>query len=287
MNKILLLPLLGAMVLALTACQLAQEEAAVEEDTLIGGFVTARTEREDLQMELPEEADGNSRLYAQGDSFPGMEGVCFTYEITYDSEANAYTTRSGPNGGLWEGGVTVGSVNYDTEREQRTAGMAGKVYFEERQEVTVFTLYPVFQTSSGEIYLFLGGRINVSGEGEGVVSSTSYTHKSEVEVNGRRLACETALKVEIDTKPTAQTVTLVQLDEAHQVLSQEDFLPGQCPDQLAPQPETAYLLVEYRDSQGEVTERELVQRGEEYLYTAWQMDSGFFAAQPTELIWKE
>ena len=28
MNKILLLPLLGAMVLALTACQLAQEEAA-------------------------------------------------------------------------------------------------------------------------------------------------------------------------------------------------------------------------------------------------------------------
>lgn len=259
----------------------------MEEDTLIGGFVTARTEREDLQMELPEEADGNSRLYAQGDSFPGMEGVCFTYEITYDSEANAYTTRSGPNQGLWEGGVAVGSVDYDTEREQRTAGMAGKVYFEERPEVTVFTLYPVFQTSSGEIYLFLGGRINVSGEGEGVVSSTSYTHKSEVEVNGRRLACETALKVEIDTKPTAQTVTLVQLDEAHQVLSQEDFLPGQCPDQLAPQPETAYLLVEYRDSQGEVTERELVQRGEEYLYTAWQMDSGFFAAQPTELIWKE
>lgn len=287
MNKILLLPLLGAVLLALTACQMAQEEAVVEEDTLIGGFVTARTEREYLEMGLPEETEESGRLYAQEGTFPGLEGVYFTYEIAYDNETNAYITRSGPNQGLWEGGVAVGSVDYDTEREQRTAGMAGKVYYEERPEVTVFTLYPVFQTSSGEIYLFLGGRINVSGEGDGVVSSTSYTHKSEVEVNGRRLACETALKVEIDTKPTAQTITLVQLDEAHRVLSQENFLPGQCPDQLTPQPETAYLLVEYRDSQGEVTERELVQRGEEYLYTAWQMDSGFFAAQPTELIWKE
>lgn len=282
MNKILLLPLLGAMVLALTACQLAQEEAAVEEDTLIGGFVTARTEREYLQMELPEETDGNSMLYAQGDSFPGMEGVCFTYEITYDSEANAYTTRSGPNQGLWEG-----SVDYNTEREQRTAGMSGKVYYGEGVENTIFTLYPVFQTAEGERYLFLDGRVNVSGEGEGIVPSTFYTSKSEVEVNGRKLTCETSLKVEIATKPAARTVTLVQLDEDHRVLSQEDFLPGQCPDQLAPQSETAYLLVEYRDSEGEVTERELVQHGEEYLYTAWQMDNGFFAAQLTQLVWKE
>lgn len=287
MNKILLLPLLGAMVLALTACQLAQEEAAVEEDTLIGGLVTARTEGEFLEMELPEETSESGRLYAQGDSFPGMEGVCFTYEITYDSQANAYTTRSGPNEGLWEGGVAVGSVDYDTEREQRTAGMTGKVYYGEGVEKTIFTLYPVFQTAAGERYLFLDGGVNVSGEGEGIVPSTFYTSKSEVAVNGRKLTCETSLKVEIAAKPTAQTVTLVQLDEAHRVLSQEDFLPGQCPDQLAPRPETAYLLIEYRDSQGEVTERELVQRGEEYLYTAWQMDSGFFAAQLTELIWKE
>lgn len=287
MNKILLLPLLGAMVLALTACQLAQEEAAVEEDTLIGGFVTTRTEREYLRMELPEETDGNSRLYAQGDSFPGMDGVCFTYEITYDSEANAYTTRSGPNQGLWEGSVAVGSVDYNTEREQRTAGMSGKVYYGEGVENTIFTLYPVFQAAEGERYLFLDGRVNVSGEGEGIVPSTFYTSKSEVEVNGRKLTCETSLKVEIGTKPAARTVTLVQLDEDHRVLSQEDFLPGQCPDQLAPQSETAYLLVEYRDSEGEVTERELVQHGEEYLYTAWQMDNGFFAAQPTQLVWKE
>ena len=280
MNKILLLPLLGAMVLALTACQLAQEETAVEEDTLIGGFVTARTEGEFLEMGLPEETSESGRLYAQGDSFPGMEGVCFTYEITYDSQANAYTTRSGPNEGLWEGGVAVGSVDYDTEREQRTAGMTGKVYYGEGVEKTIFTLYPVFQTAAGERYLFLDGRVNVSGEGEGIVPSTFYTSKSEVEVNGRKLTCETSLKVEIAAKPAARTVTLVQLDEAHRVLSQEDFLPGQCPDQLAPRPETAYLLIE-------LTERELVQRGEEYLYTAWQMDSGFFAAQPTELIWKE
>ena len=287
MNKILLLPLLGAMILALTACQLAQEEAAVEEDTLIGGFVTARTEGEFLEMGRPEETEESGRLYAQEGTFPGLEGVYFTYEIAYDSETNAYTTRSGPNPGFWEGGVTVGSVNYDTEREQRTAGMSGKIYYGEGGEHTIFTLYPVFQTAEGERYLFLDGRVNVSGEGEGIVPSTFYTSKSEVEVNGRRLTCETSLKVEIGAKPAARSVTLVQLDEAHRVLSQEDFLPGQCPDQLAPQPETAYLLVEYRDSQGEVTERELVQRGEEYLYTAWQMDSGFFAAQPTELIWKE
>ncbi len=287
MNKILLLPLLGAMVLALTACQLAQEETAVEEDTLIGGFVTARTEGEFLEMGLPEETEESGRLYAQGDSFPGMEGVCFTYEITYDNEANAYTTRSGPNQGLWEGSVAVGSVDYNTEQEQRMARMSGKVYYGEGAENTIFTLYPVFQTAAGERYLFLGGRVNVSGEGEGIVPSTFYTSKSEVEVNGRMLACETSLKVETGAKPAAQTVTLVQLDEAHRVLSQEDFLPGQCPDQLAPRPETAYLLIEYRDSQGEVTGRELVQRGEEYLYTAWQMDSGFFAAQLTELIWKE
>ena len=287
MNKILLLPLLGAMVLSLTACQLAQEAAAVEEDTLIGGFVTARAEGEYLQMGLPEETEENGRLYAQDGTFPGLEGVYFTYEITYDSQADAYTTRSGPNEGLWEGGVAVGSVDYDTEWEQRTAGMHGKVYYEERPEITVFTLYPVFQTAEGEIYLLLGVGLNLSGEGEGIISSTSYTHKSEVTVNGRRLACETSLKVEIDTKPAAQTVTLVQLDEDHRVLAQEDFLPGQCPDQLAPQQETAYLLAEYRDSQGEVTERELVQHGEEYLYTAWQMDSGFFAAQPTQLVWKK
>lgn len=287
MNKILLLPLLGAMVLALTACQLAQEAAAVEEDTLIGGFVTARTEGEFLEMGLPEETEESGRLYAQEGTFPGLEGVYFTYEITYDSEANAYTTRSGPNEGLWEGGVTVGSVNYDTEREQRTAGMSGKIYYGEGVEHTIFTLYPVFQTAEGERYLFLDGRVNVSGEGEGIVLSTFYTSKSEVEVNGRMLTCETSLKVEIGAKPAARSVTLVQLDEAHRVLSQEDFLPGQCPDQLAPQPETSYLLVEYRDSQGEVAERELVQHGEEYLYTAWQMDSGFFAAQPTQLLWKE
>lgn len=287
MNKLVLLPLLGALVLSLGACQLAQEDAVIVEDTLIGGFVTARTEEEFLEIGMPEGADENGRLYAQDETFPGLEGVFFTYEVTYDSETNAYYTRSGSNQGFWNGGVAVGSVGYNTEKEQGTVVMKGMVYYGEQREITTFTLYPVYQTGDGKVYADLGNGVSVSGDGEGIIPSAFYAVKNEGEVNGKKTSRETSLRVEIGTKTAAQTVTLVQLDEAHRVLAQENFMPGQCPDQLAPRPKTAYFLVEYRDSAGEVTERELVQHGEDYLYTAWQMDSGFFAAQPTQLVWKE
>ena len=303
MNKnLFLLPLLGMFLLSLTSCQLAQEESAAKGDTLIGGIVTASTEEESLQNALSEGAEAPDRVYAteeavsaleqgeeKGYMFPGLEGVFFSYEITGEEENNAYTTRSGPNQGFWHGGVVIGSVDENAAGEQHKAAMKGTVYYEDCPGITVFSLHPVYQTAEGKVYVSLQEGPNVSGEGEGLVPNASYTVSSTSESNGAMHTWETTLQVEIDRKHEAETIVLVQMDQENQTVRRDIYQPGQCPDQLAPQPQTAYLMVEYRWDDGageEQVERELVQQGEPYLYTPWKMDSGFFASQPTEILWR-
>lgn len=307
-----LIGLMTAFLLVLSGCQLAEEEAlATERDVLIGGVVTLGTPGDTIKSgsassspgETQNPAGSEQRIYATKETqtyydettnetverevygFPEVEGVFFSYELERDEGQELVTVKSAPNKGFWDGGVTYNITNDGSPKGIRTAELRGTVYYSAELGEPIVTLTPVYRTPEGEVYLSMGG---TSFQGDGMTACVGEFYT--IETQGAETTEEINLYVTAKSRCPAQRIILVQMDNQDRVVTRQDFLPGQLPETLVPEEATSYLLIEacYTDDQGkETVERELVGSTEEYLYTPYRMDNGFFAAQPTRILWKK
>lgn len=314
--------LLAALLsLTLTGCQLAQEAGeGGQADTLIGGVVTLGAGEEAIDWAAyleahPEAAGGTeasalttaqkyeTKLYAdkgpqialdpatgqqveqEGYTFPAVRGVFFSYDLERDQENDHVSVKSAPNLGFWEGSVNAGSKNHQQPDETWSVELRGTVYYAAQGDAPVITVHPVYRAPDGEVYLTLGG---TSVQGEGLTAC--YGEFRTVEIQGKESTEETTLQVTAKSKHPAQHILLVQMDRQDREVKRQEYRPGQLPETLTPEAATAYLLLVscYTDQQGqEAMDRTLIQASEEYLYTPYLMDNGFFGAQPTKILWQK
>ena len=317
-NKWIYFLLAVSMCMFLAGCQLAQEEETEPEagDQLIGGMVTVGSistfDVESYFNAHPEvllQNDGVSipagqqPIYAAVETrtledgttqevytFPDIEGVVFYDLVAYSPEDNAVHTTSGPNQGVTDHGVGyhVQDYDWDTGDSTRTIEIGATVTYDATQTPAAFYLNPVYQTEDGKVYLLPDGS-GVSGELDGTgLSLASETRWEERTPEEAALITEgTSVEVILQFRYPAEKVRLIQMDGQNREVSRIEFVPGEAPEELTPAVETAYILVEHCRSDGQEIDRELISRGEEYLYTYELQPSGFFHSQTTQVSWDQ
>ena len=83
--------------------------------------------------------------------------------------------------------------------------------------------------------------------------------------------------------PAGTRVELVQMDDAHGVVSMQRFAPGTLPQQIVPEQNTAYILLESRS--GENVRRSLFTPDDESLHAFFLRDDGICEQADHPIIW--
>lgn len=310
------LVLLG-LLFALAGCQLAREDAAsvAKSDKLIGVYITEDFLDLSFDMEgYPNDhinavVDGGTmdptgrdtgayqdKLYGAETSktvtlpdgqkekqvsytFPGAEGVCCLLPVRVEEG----------DGGYWKALESDAAVHMEETHIKTTdAGeeisVEGTLYIPTGQGEKVFHANGIYETPDGQVYLQPSASYSVrADEDGGGISLTMDSTESET-MNGETKAEKRSIQVNIRTVPPVESLVLLQMDEDSRVLDRREFMPGQAPETLTPQADTAYIILESHRRDGSVN-REIFNKKDETLQSYDLREDGYYVLQDTELLW--
>lgn len=315
-NKIAVL-LTALLLLSLTGCQLAQPDSpAQERDRLIGVWVTTEyLDLFDMESYLQDHAgqlfNGGEisetdmqpyagRLYAvrtdktlYGDSgtetvqeyvFEGMEGIpCFFALVPATETEESYHTMisdealSGGQAALNETDtgfdIDLEATIYVASRPEQDVGQPAVWYFN-----------PVYQTPDGQVYAKPGNSVQGS-----LLGGETWTHTLEEEGavtwGGTAETYRTSVKISVAAMDPPDTIVLLQMDEASQVLDRASYPPEALPEKLTLNAEAAYLIAETHS--GDRVTRELLDQEDSSLRTFRCREDGICVENTTELSWEQ
>lgn len=279
--------------LMLTGCQLAQPEetqttqddtqitqgdapeSPVQPDQLAGVYLTL----EPIILE-----DGTDRLQAQKVSgedtrfaFPGVEGLLL---------ASFWITEP-ENGGFWSMDCSQGlcsvQSSYNAIENGAEVGLTATLYLTKEAGPQVCYLNPVYQGPDGAVYLKpddLGTATSTE-----VIASENLTSTTTIEQEEADVVNTTDITVNFIHVNLSQGLTVLEMDENHQILKTHTLTPGELPESLEPMAETAYILAEEQTASD--THRAIYQKEDTYFTALYLMDDMICAEAQCSLEWQE
>lgn len=279
--------------LMLTGCQLAQPEetqttqddtqitqgdapeSPVQPDQLAGVYLTL----EPIILE-----DGTDRLQAQKVSgedtrfaFPGVEGLLL---------ASFWITEP-ENGGFWSMDCSQGlcsvQSSYNAIENGAEVGLTATLYLTKEAGPQVCYLNPVYQGPDGAVYLKpddLGTATSTE-----VIASENLTSTTTIEQEEADVVNTTDITVNFIHVDLSQGLTVLEMDENHQILKTHTLTPGELPESLEPMAETAYILTEEQTASD--THRAIYQKEDTYFTALYLMDDMICAEAQCSLEWQE
>lgn len=272
--------------LFLSGCQLAQPEetkttqgetleSPVQMERLAGVYLTL----EPIVLEA-----GTDRIQAQKVSgedsryaFPGVEGLLL---------ASFWITEP-ENGGFWSMDCSQGLCSvlssYNAIENGAEVGLTATLYLTKEAGPQVCYLNPVYQGPDGAVYL-KPDDAGTSTSTEAIASET-LTATTTIEQESGNLVNTTEITVNFIHVDLSQGLTVLEMDENHQILKTHTFTPGELPESLQPLAETAYILTEEQTASD--THRALYQKEDTYFTALYRMDDRICAEAQCSLEWQE
>ncbi|WP_018214347.1 hypothetical protein [Desulfitobacterium hafniense] len=292
----------------LTGCQLAKEEgsAGSYEDRLVGVLVT--TEYLDLfdfagyvedhigsfsGGEVQIDGAGEKyqgRLYAEltkqiltdGVSghqvereeydFPGVEGIAYYSLRVPDTEEREGYFTSGSDEGISDGHTSLHSSD-----EGKSVELKGTIYVPVSSGRTYY-FNPMYQSADGRVYVTSGSGISSGGEqSEGEALTQTMKADYTITENGRTEKDSISVQLSIRMMYPPEGMAILQMREDGAVISRGEYGPGELPERIIPEKDTAYLIVETmkRDNSGRMLkDRAIYDRDEEYLEAFFCREDG-------------
>lgn len=280
MNKKILSAVLAFILLFLCGCQLAVPNAgpeaagqdvfsnhyldqmnngSPESDRLAGVFITREylnTQPVDFEEYLknhpgnlsgeilvPDEAAA-VRIYAEkgeaGYDFPYLEGIMIAsfrmQSDPNDPESTFWGSASG------EGASDIHNA-YKVTDEGHEVSIQATLYLPRVLGDVNFYFNPVYQTAAGDVYLLPGTGLGYNTTNGGSLNQTIREQVTFTE-NGEQVLYSTNLDVSIVDIDLPKSVTLIQMDAEHQVLTMDTYKPGLLPEEITPRIDATYILVE-------------------------------------------
>ncbi len=272
--------------LFLSGCQLAQPEetkttqgetleSPVQMERLAGVYLTL----EPIVLEA-----GTDRIQAQKVSgedsryaFPGVEGLLL---------ASFWITEP-ENGGFWSMDCSQGLCSvlssYNAIENGAEVGLTATLYLTKEAGPQVCYLNPVYQGPDGAVYL-KPDDAGTSTSTEAIASET-LTATTTIEQEAGNLVNTTEITVNFIHVDLSRGLTVLEMDENHQILKTHTLTPGELPESLEPLAETAYILTEEQTASD--TRRALYQKEDTYFTALYLMDDMVCAQAQCSLEWQE
>ncbi len=194
--------------------------------------------------------------------FPGLEGRnCFLYQSV---EENGDLVNSSS--------VELAHPNmaYKSTDQGEEETISGTVYFRAGEEERFVTLYRVYQTEDGRLYLDGSGN---SYGGAGGMTVTEHWQQSVTE-NGETHSTSFSVEVSLQAVQPLQTVTVTQYGGSDEPLAACVLDGSRAEESISLLPQTQWVLVAERDADGGVkrTVYDLAPEGGPLMHTAWFLD---------------
>lgn len=312
---------LALLLLLLTGCQLAREDAGenANGDRLIGVFVTTEyLDLFDMEAYLNDNInkmsgggeitmDGESgkyqgRLYAtlatktltseetgkttdiQEYVFESMDGIAyFAATVPATEHADSFIT-SGSDAAISDGHM---SLHYGDD-EDKTA-LEGTIYLSPGGAGYTQYINPVYQSADGSVYATTGNGFSVDGvQDEGSVYSQTLEETKTITENGSTKSVSISIKISLATMLPPQKIVLLQMDGDSAILTRTEYVPGTLPDTLIVEPDAHYIILEThkQDRQGNAkVSRSLYDKSDESLEGFFCREDGVCVKQWVQLEW--
>lgn len=320
-KKILAVCLAAAVLLTLTGCRLAREDAEENNyaDRLIGVFVT-REHLDLFDMErymkdnIDKMSDGGEimidvdssryqgRLYATiatqtfTDEYTGktvdakefvfesVKGIPYFSANVPDGEKEDYFTVSGSDEAISNGKT---GIHYSDDEERIT--LEGTIYMYPNRSGSTFYINPVYQGADGRVYAVSGNGISMSGDqGENHSYSRTLEETKTITESGKSKKMSTSIKITLTVMFPPERIVVLQMDKDSAVLSRSEYVPGELPDALVPENNTEYIIVETykRSPESEVVvSRSLYDKSNKNMETFYCRDDDICVKQWTQIVW--
>lgn len=294
MKKILALIL---AVCLLSGCQLASGETKESpiRDKLVGVFVTF--EHLDLEFDMEGYLSDNIDRIADGEEIVLEPGEGMEYEERLWAEVGERGLSFPGYAGLvmgqvwqedhWVGFSTEGFSGMKTTVEQTetldSIAEEGTIYVPLDTDSFIFYSNPVYMTPDGAYYAQQGSGFSGDGMAIGGMSQSVKCEIKETQ-DGVEKVYSAEYTVRIEGVNLAEKVVVVQMSADHQELARAEYVTGEMPASITPEPGAAYLIAEeYAD--GEVT-RTLCQPGDDPIQVFYQGEQIYCLPQFTEILWE-
>jgi len=184
---------------------------------------------------------GHEQIYADPvtHNFFGVDGMAF-FVRQGSHEAGTYTA-SHVDETIVSGGMHVHSSDYGV-----SITLEGTIYLApEGFRGTVFSVNPVYQAADGSIFARVGNSMTSSGsyaEGQRISQTLTSTHT--ITESGRTRVGSTSVTISVGIMYAPERVVVLQMDSGSDVISRTEFAPGAMPDEITPESEVEFFIVE-------------------------------------------
>lgn len=254
----------------LSGCQLAKEEEGRQktQDRLVGVFVSEEhLDLFDFEAYINDHAEdffggGNvtientggyeQRIYANmengGCEFEDLNGILFASYAFDEGHVKGYRNAPG-------NAVSDGHVNWTEGEKEVSLKMDGTIYVSDKIGFVSYFYNPVYQDAEGNVYLTAGTGTSTNVE-EGQRMQMWHTLDDKfTETNGKSSFTYSAdIRIGVTSVPLPEEYVLISMDENHQELGREVYLPTELPVEIFPAEGAAYLLAESRTTRLDGTE---------------------------------
>lgn len=321
MKRKIMLAVYGVLVLcALTGCQLAQENLGANEDKLIGVLVTTEPlGLFDFDGYLSDNAsfqggeltlNGNTEAY-QGRLYAALITKTLTDEETGEkTDTNEYVFENIEGTGYFsptvpatdesenyiapvqDEGISDGHRNFNFGEEENSLTMEGTIYATPMSENQTYYCNPVYQSADGSVYTiseYGGFMVSDESYSEGPVITQTLDASTTVTENGKAMTESTSIKISISIMFAPEKIIVMQMDENNELLSRMEYAPDMMPEDVMPEADTAYLIVETikRDDTGSLKSScEIYDRDAESFATFSVRADGVCIKHWTQLKWE-
>ena len=290
------------LALALSGCQLAKPdaEAQKEKDMLVGVFITEEyldlfdieawlndnasqvLKNENLTVENPEQY--YDRIWATFEEgsyrFSDMEGTLLaSFRIVPSGNLESTYWSSTVSGILCD--VAFGHNALDTGTELT---ISGTVYFSDTCPDPCLYFNPVYQTPDGDVYL-LPGQGTSFGTGFGGRATHSLKEETKKTENGEEMGHSSLITVTMECVYPARKLAILQMDAENQILRRSEWNPAETPEELKPEANCAYILVEEHTANG--IRRSLYQKEDNRLTFFRELENLMCTKAQVPLTWPE
>lgn len=305
-RKIMIAACLALMLYILTGWQLAQEDADMGEDKLVGIFVTNDNLSSFRSGEIT--VDGNTqkyqgRLYATlttrtltseetGETFgteeyvfEGIEGIAyFSPTIPATAEYDSYIAS------VSDEAISDGHMSLNYGDDETSITLEGTIYTSPSNKQHKYYFNPVYQSADGSVYTVSGSGFMVNeSNSEGSVYSHTLDTATTVTENGKLKIDSTSIKLSISVMFAPEKIVVLQMDAESGLLSRMEYVPDEMPEVFMPDAATSYLIVETykRDDTGSPkTSRAIYGRDAERIETFSVRSDGICVKHWTKLQWE-
>lgn len=215
--------------------------------------------------------------------FQGVEGVpCFVAKAPLEGEEGMVFTA-----GL-DSSVSDGNLALCQGDDKESMEIRGTIYYGIDPSRAPVRVNPVYQDSDG-VYALPGNAVQFASEhGEGVYMTTSLKETATATEGGHRKSMETSVSISLAIMFRPEKIVLLQMDSDSEVVSREEYAPGNLPSAIVPENTATYIIVETHKRAPEgglVVSRTIYSRSDEIMAAFYCRDDGVCLRQWSDILW--